>query len=470
VPLQNLHTTDTPSNRTAVVFNKDLTLFMTQWFSKHKNAMKMHLKTKTDIDEFRQVIGMDSKIIHQNVSFEQAWLDFCPEFQEFTNIRFATVEGMHRHIAIMLGMTTSNFDIRKPNPHIVPKSLEHEDYQRLRVFESNNVKTTLPIVAVVKTNEIAKRDPSGMYSKSLMVKIRTCQNPVISKSTMRLVLEALKKRSYDYFHEKHTSSSKNITAIMAEVLQSLRLCMVPGRSDIPAMPRHKFIGNNTAQKTDSDSDIMNHPTFQEYIENSTLENMKRVIEVLQEEALDPLSKQKPVLPYNIQMANMFLTSSLSPSVAKDDNDATNTKKGYSFYDAFELNNFVFWPLLYVTIYKHYNDTESFPESAKQRLKFALEYLNRTATVKLPNKRMAERYDLGDVFTHIQSDSFLDLQALMFFGWLANYGITKTKEDKNNNNQNFDRIITALEKGEQSFENKDHKTILKSIGKSVLLET
>ena len=253
---------------------------------------------------------------------------------------------------------------------------------------------------------------------------------------------------------------------MAEILHGIRACMVPGRSDIPAKPRHKFIGNNTAQKTDSDSDIMKHPTYLEYIEETTPEKMKRVIEMLQEEALDPLSKQKPLLPYNIQMTNMFLTKSLSPSVAKDDNDATNTKKGYSFYDAFELNNFVFWPLLYVTIYKHYNDTESFPYAAKQRLKFALEYLNRTATVKLPNKRMAERYDLGDVFTHIQSDSFLDLQALMFFGWLANYGITITKEDKNNNNKNFDRIITALEKAEQSFENKEHKTILQSIGKSI----
>eukprot|EP00957_Ditylum_brightwellii_P023148 1746584-Ditylum_brightwellii.AAC.1 len=78
--------------------------------------------------------------------------------------------------------------------------------------------------------------------------------------------------------------------------------------------------------------------------------------------------------------------------------------------------------------------------------------------------MAREYDMGDEFSHIYSDNFLDLQALMFFGWLANYGITITKEDKNKDNKNFDRIITSLEKAEQSFENKDHKTILKTIGR------
>eukprot|EP00957_Ditylum_brightwellii_P154554 11762955-Ditylum_brightwellii.AAC.1 len=79
------------------------------------------------------------------------------------------------------------------------------------------------------------------------------------------------------------------------------------------------------------------------------------------------------------MANMFKTKLLSPDKAVEDDELTNTVVGYSFYDAFELNNFLLWPFLYVTIYKHYNDTDSFPEAAKQRLRFALDYLNRTAT-------------------------------------------------------------------------------------------
>eukprot|EP00957_Ditylum_brightwellii_P118815 9062217-Ditylum_brightwellii.AAC.1 len=110
VSLMNLHTTNTPSKQKAILFNKDLTTIVIEWFMKHKDAMQMHLKTKTDIDEFRKVLGMTSNEIPETVSFAQAWLDLAPEFQEFSNIRFATVEGMHRHISIMLGMTSSSFD------------------------------------------------------------------------------------------------------------------------------------------------------------------------------------------------------------------------------------------------------------------------------------------------------------------------------------------------------------------------
>jgi hypothetical protein len=461
----NLHTTNTPSKQKAILFNKDLTTIVIEWFMKHKDAMQMHLKTKTDIDEFRKVLGMTSNEIPETVSFAQAWLDLAPEFQEFSNIRFATVEGMHRHISIMLGMTSSSFDVTKPEPRIIPMSLRHKDYVKHNVFQANNLNfDQLPKVNVIKSNEIAKQDSSGMYSKPLMVKIRTCKIPVTSNSTMALVLHALKKRSYDYYHEKHTSSSKNITAIMAEILHRFRECMVPGRSNIPAKPRHKFIGNNQKTNISSDSDILKNRTFQKYIDDPSFDNLKTVIDELQEKPSNPQSKKEPSLPYNIQMANMFKTKLLSPDKAVEDDELTNTVVGYSFYDAFELNNFLLWPFLYVTIYKHYNDTDSFPEAAKQRLRFALDYLNRTATLKYPTIQMAREYDMGDEFSHIYSDNFLDLQALMFFGWLANYGITITKEDKNKDNKNFDRIITALEKAEQSFENKDHKTILKTIGK------